>query len=264
MAKKRPTRAASRANPHTTPRGPGRAAPDTSTSRKEQARLEREALLRKREAGRRNRRLLIIGGPLLVVVVVILGIVTLKKTPSSKDPAVYATVGQTVDANTLPGIQTGAAPWPPELSDLRARLQAIGFPALGEEGTVLHIHQHLDLFIDGAKVTVPADIGIGSDFLSAIHTHDISGVIHVESPTRRAFTLGEFFDVWGVRFTSTCLGGYCDGGGKTLRVYVDGHLATGNIRQIQLLSHEEIAAVYGSPSDNPSPIPSTYSFPFGY
>jgi len=198
------------------------------------------------------------------VVVVILGIVTLKKTPSSKDPAMYATAGQTVAANTLPGIQTGAARWPPELSHLRARLQAIGFPALGEEGTVLHIHQHLDLDIDGAKVTVPANIGIGSDFLSAIHTHDTSGVIHVESPTRRAFTLGEFFDVWGVRFTLTCLGGYCDGGGKTLRVYVDGHLATGNIRQIQLLSHEEIAVVYGFPSDNPSPIPSTYSFPFGY
>jgi len=51
-----------------------------------------------------------------------------------------------VNSNSLPGIQTGEAPWPPELNELRERLKIIGLPALQEEGSALHIHQHLDIF----------------------------------------------------------------------------------------------------------------------
>ncbi len=106
-------------------------------------------------------------------------------------------------AATLPGMQTGPAPWLPEIKNLRARLKAINLPALGAEGEALHIHQHLDIFVNGKPVTVPAGIGINMDarFISQLHTHDMSGVIHVESDQVRDFTLGQFFDVWGVRFT---------------------------------------------------------------
>jgi hypothetical protein len=34
------------------------------------------------------------------------------------------------------------------------------------------------------------------DGMSPLHTHDSSGVIHVESNTDRYFTLGEFLDIW--------------------------------------------------------------------
>jgi len=47
----------------------------------------------------------------------------------------------------LSGIQTGNAPWPVELDHRQERLSVIGLPALSEEGMVLHIHQHLDIFI---------------------------------------------------------------------------------------------------------------------
>jgi hypothetical protein len=30
-----------------------------------------------------------------------------------------------------------------------------------------------------------------------LHTHDSSGIIHVESPLSRTFLLGDFFAVWG-------------------------------------------------------------------
>ena len=99
---------------------------------------------------------------------------------------------------------------------------------------------------------------------SPIHTHDTSGIIHVESPTVRPFTLGELFDVWGVRFTPNCIGSDCNNGGAKLRVYVNGHLATGDPAAIRLTSHEEIAVTYGTGAQLPSQIPSSYTFPVGY
>jgi hypothetical protein len=30
-----------------------------------------------------------------------------------------------------------------------------------------------------------------------LHTHAADGIIHIESPIRRIYTLGDFFDVWG-------------------------------------------------------------------
>ena len=105
-------------------------------------------------------------------------------------------------------------------------------------------------------------VGEGSGYYW-LHTHDATGIIHVESPTVRPYTLGEFFDVWGVRFTQTCLGGYCNAGGQTLRVYANGHLVTGNLRQLELTAHEEIVVTFGTEAQLPHPIPSSYGFPFG-
>ena len=90
----------------------------------------------------------------------------------------------------------------------------------------------LDLFVHGRRVPVPAGIGIDArdGFISPIHTHDSSGIVHVESPDVRTFTLGEVFGVWGVRLTRRCLGGYCANGAARLRVYVDGRPFAGDPR----------------------------------
>jgi hypothetical protein len=164
---------------------------------------------------------------------------------------------------SLPGMQCSEAPWPAERSSLRARLRAIGLPALPEEGTALHLHQHLDILIRGRSTSVPAGIGIDAfeRFIAPIHTHDDTGVIHVESPTRQPFTLGQFFDIWGVRLTATCVGGYCAQAGSSLRVFVNGQAMTGDPRSIVLGSHQEIVIAYGSDDELPHPIPSRYSFP---
>lgn len=171
-----------------------------------------------------------------------------------------------LQAQTLPGMQTGDAPWPPEIAHLSERLKTIGLPELSMEGTALHIHQHLDIFVDGKSVPVPADIGInqGAQFISDIHVHDDSGIIHVESPTVQTFTLGQFFDIWGVRFTSQCIGGYCTSGDKVLKVYVNGKPYTGDPRQLALAAHQEIVIVFGTLSEVPSTIPSSFVFPAGY
>ncbi|MDB5195586.1 MAG: hypothetical protein JWO84_770 [Parcubacteria group bacterium] len=164
-------------------------------------------------------------------------------------------------------ISSSQAPWAPELTHLKERLTALGLPALSAEGTALHTHQHLDLIVHGKAVEVPAEIGVHDafpTFISPIHTHDTTGIIHVESPTVQKFTLGQFFDIWGVRLTDTCLGGYCSDATNTLAFYVKGAPYTGDPRAIELTEHEEVAVVYGTASEMPTSTPSTYSFPEGY
>jgi hypothetical protein len=165
----------------------------------------------------------------------------------------------------LPGELTGPAPWPRNVTQLRARLAAIGLPALAEGGTRLHTHQHLDVFVHGRRVRVPAGIGIDAAgrFVSPLHTHGSTGVIHVESPTVQLYTLGELFAVWGVRFTPSCLGGYCAGEGNRLRVFVDGRPVTGDPLLVPLVEHEEIVVAFGTPAELSKPFPSSYPFPAG-
>jgi hypothetical protein len=165
--------------------------------------------------------------------------------------------------------RTTPAPWglPPYA------LSRIGYAHLTPLlGTVIrHDHLHLDVLVDGRKVTVPGGVGMaepvdrgpcpsgfgksgdcatGEQFFgevvnSPLHTHSSSGLIHIEADRRHRFTLGEFFDEWGVRLDSRCVGGYCTGGGRELRVFVDGR-RTGDPRAIVLANHQEIAVVFGS------------------
>ncbi len=166
-----------------------------------------------------------------------------------------------VNPDALPGIQKGPMPWPPEIDHLSQRLDAIGLPALSAEGTVLHTHQHLDMIINGAHGVVPEGIGINESarFISPVHTHDETGVIHVESNEIRDFTLGQFFDIWGVRFTKDCVGRYCSNGKNTLKVFSNGRPVSGDPRALALKAHQEIAVVYG-PSNAKRSIPSSYRF----
>ncbi|HMI29708.1 MAG TPA: hypothetical protein VK490_08355, partial [Gaiellaceae bacterium] len=119
-----------------------------------------------------------------------------------------------------------------------------------------HYHSHLDIFVNGRKVTVPALIGInqGAGYITELHTHDTRGVIHVESPKENDhFTLGQFVAEWGVFLNGRCIGSYCNG----LKWYLNGKLQTGNPQAYTLEPHDEIAIVVGTP---PKTIPSTYKF----
>jgi hypothetical protein len=187
---------------------------------------------------------------------------------SDKPATTAATSTPTTDASApsaLPGAQTGPAPWDAGGNQLAQRLNALGLPALPAEGTVVHIHQHLDVFADGKQVTVPAGIGIdpGQQFISPLHTHDPSGVMHVESATPETFTLGQFFGVWGVPLDRSGIGGMQVGGGKELRAWVNGNPASGDPAKIALASHQEIVLAYGTPAQMPKKVPASYRFPPG-
>ncbi|HZD35412.1 MAG TPA: hypothetical protein VE130_09430 [Nitrososphaeraceae archaeon] len=132
------------------------------------------------------------------------------------------------------------------------------------EQAAFHVHAHLDIFINGELATVPSQIGINSDAgcLYWLHTHDDRGVIHIEAPIKREFTLGNFFDIWGQVFNNTHLLDDEDTN-NTISIYVNGIKVPTDMdyRSINLNAHDEIAIVYGEmPLDK---IPSSYDFPEG-
>jgi hypothetical protein len=149
------------------------------------------------------------------------------------------------------GLQTGPAPWAPEYSHLSRRLAALRLP--GQSDTAFHIHALLRIYVDVRFVPVPAQIGIDPQgrFLAPLHTHDASGIVHIEADRPFPFTLGQFFAVWGVRFTNARIGGYADRGDRRLRVYVDGRLAADPVRHV-LRAHDRIVVGYGAPGSFPT------------
>ena len=134
------------------------------------------------------------------------------------------------------------------------------------EATAKHIHIHLDIFLKGAPVNLPANEGISqaNQCLYWIHTHDASGVIHVEAPARaasRQFTLGDAFDVWGLKLDSQHVGTLQVPKDGSLVAFINGKPYTGNPRRIPLNSHDEI--VLEITPGAPAQIPTSYTFPAG-
>jgi hypothetical protein len=130
------------------------------------------------------------------------------------------------------------------------------------EQSVFHIHAHMDIIINGVNFLLPSQIGIPGKCFYWLHTHDESGIIHIEAPVHRDFTLGQFFDIWNKKFNSDQIFSYVANANNPLTIYVNGtKVPSGtNYRDIKLHAHDEIAIVYGTP---PSTIPSSYKFPQG-
>ena len=126
----------------------------------------------------------------------------------------------------------GQVPWAAPTNPLELAASA-GLQPETKETLHFHVHAHLDVFIDGSAVQVPAGIGINitdpnvqhgqwngdpayggitgcaQPCISPLHTHDDSGVLHTESANSTPNRLGQFFTEWNVPLTSTCVGTYC-------------------------------------------------------
>ncbi len=81
----------------------------------------------------------------------------------------------------------------------------LAFECVTHTGIGYHVHPTLSIVIDGEPYTVPADIGITPSCMNSLHTHDATGVIHIESTIARDFVLGDFFAVWGQPFSKDTL-----------------------------------------------------------
>jgi hypothetical protein len=184
------------------------------------------------------------------------GLLLTRPGPSHRPGSVAS--GEAIKWSSVPHLQTSAPPWPSQSDLLAQRLRPSGLDALTMEGTVLHHHVHLDLYAYGRRVSVPALVGIdqGAGFLTELHTHDASGVIHVESPVQRSFTLGQFFCEWGVKLNANCLGPYRG----RLAWWVNGRRMHGNPALLALRQHQEIVIAAGRP---PTTVPTSYAFPSG-
>jgi hypothetical protein len=141
-----------------------------------------------------------------------------------------------------------------------------GIACQTSEQVAYHIHAHLTIYASGARQVVPAGIGIpgpqqvidgfvaGGKCLYWLHTHDATGVVHIESPVRRGYTLGQFFDVWGRPLSDTQVGG--DTGQVT--AFVDGKRFAGDPRSIKLTTHAVIQLDVGKIVP-----PQSFTFPAG-
>jgi len=112
-----------------------------------------------------------------------------------------------------------------------ANLTAAGAPPPGgsvdgiqcgsTEQVAFHIHARLTLYVGGKSMKVPAGVGIadpqlertprgafvgGGACFAWLHTHAADGVVHIESPVQRTYTLANFFDVWGQPLSRTRVG----------------------------------------------------------
>jgi hypothetical protein len=170
----------------------------------------------------------------------------------------------------------GGLPWPAP-QDAMTLTRAAGLEPELKETLTFHVHAHLDVFVNGEAVPIPAGIGIdihdpgvktvstssGTSYgsislcvnpcISPLHTHDPNGVIHTESATTKPNRLGQFFTEWGVKLDASCVGGYCSPVARIL-VVVDGHRYSGNPADIELTDLKEIAIVIGSA---PAQVPAT-------
>jgi len=130
-----------------------------------------------------------------------------------------------------------------------------------------HHHVHLSLFVNGEQIALPKGTGMKNPHHNAfiyhadcfyfLHTHDQTGIIHIEPRTQTTFTLKNYFAVWGEPLDTNGFAGYTG----TVSVYIDGVLQPGvDPRTVQFTPFEQITLVIGTPPDW---IPS-YIFPPGY
>jgi len=134
--------------------------------------------------------------------------------------------------------------------------QTIGGVACdAQEGQRIHIHQHLAILDRGVAVMVPFDVGrpAGIPCLYWLHTHTPDGIIHIEAPVDRSFTLGHFFDVWGQPLSRTRAASAVVTKGERMRVWVDGKVYPGDPRAIKLGDHTDIVIEVGPPYSKPAP-----------
>jgi len=180
----------------------------------------------------------------------------------------HATTTATGGAQPTSSVALSSAP-PPWLlpTDARPFIAAAGLQVQGAETLTVHYHTHVDIIDKGAAVPVPGGIGFviqngQATGITSLHTHDASGVVHIESQTNTPFTLGQVFTEWGVRLTTGQIGGLISGNGNALRVYVNGTRFAGDPATIVLEPHQEIALWFGSAKAAPR-IPTSYGFPAG-
>ena len=140
-----------------------------------------------------------------------------------------------------------------------------GISCQTNEQTVFHIHAHLTIFVNGAQKQLPPGIGIpGAQATNTpqgafvesgtcfywLHTHAADGIIHIESPVQRTYTLGNFFDEWGQPLGTDQVG---PAKGHVVALY-NGQVYQGDPRDIPLNAHAQIQLMVGTPLVAPQQI----------
>lgn len=215
--------------------------------------LQQRQLARQRERAAKIRRQRITQATLVVGTIVILALVAFL-------------VIRGVSASSGPQNSGSLAPASGQTVD--------GMPCMTNEGSTLHVHAYVKLYVDGKEQVVPPGIGVvappsagvsalGSNgaksCLYPLHVHDQEpNIIHVESPTKTDYTLGQLFDLWGQQLSATQVMDQKVGASRPLTVQVidsTGKVTqeTGDPRKIVMHARDTIVILYNSANVKPAP-----------
>jgi hypothetical protein len=219
-------------------------------TRREQFQQRQEERRRARERARRMqqyRRLGIIGGVVLALGLVawFVAAAVISGNAKPKITGLQAATGQTVDNISC---------------------------TTGEQLTV-HYHASLQIYVNGQLQPMPAGVGIvlpdgtnsphltsngATSCIYSLHTHDASGIVHIESPDNRTYTLGNLFDIWGQHLSTTRFMSYpVDAKHKLSIVVYDAtgakKLVTGDPSKVVMSAHETLVIQYNSAAELGAP-----------
>jgi hypothetical protein len=141
-------------------------------------------------------------------------------------------------------VMGGCSPAP---SALPSPPPASNVPCGPSEVFARHEHAHLTIVIRGQLRPVTANIGITATQICWLHTHDNTGIIHIEANDRRTLTLGDFFAVWRQPLSATVIDGERAAGGESVQATVNQQVSAGSPETIVLSERQDIVLQLGPP-----------------
>ena len=179
----------------------------------------------------------------------------------SSSPAAASSTATTPQTASQPGpegipLEAGAQLAPASTTAPGTTVDGIQCAPL--EQLAYHIHAHLQVYVNGQPRALPAAIGLLGPvaqqtplgpFYGAqqcyywLHTHTYDGVIHIESPTQRVYTLGNFFNEWRQPLSASRVAS----ASGPVTAFVNGKRWTSSLTSIPLLPHAVIQLDVGSP-----------------
>lgn len=204
---------------------------ETRRDQYQQRQAERQAERKRQLRQQQIKKYSLIGGGIILVLLLVLGISQLVAHGNSAQTGqgLKPATGQTVD----------------------------GLQCLSQQGGALHHHQYLDLYINGKQVTAQPGVGLvnSSGCLYPLHVHDGEpNIIHNESDQAgTTFTLGQFFDIWGMPLSKTQVStDKVDSTHSLVIKLVDNSgkvtTYTGDPRNLPLVDEQTIYILYNSPN----------------
>jgi hypothetical protein len=83
----------------------------------------------------------------------------------------------------------------------------------------------------------------GGSCIAWLHTHSADGIIHIESPDERSYSLGQFFDLWRLPLGRSRIG---PARGR-VTAFLNGRRYKGDPRSLPLRAHSQIQLEIGQP-----------------
>jgi Domain of unknown function (DUF4214) len=112
----------------------------------------------------------------------------------------------------------------------------------------MHVHARVHIFVDGQPLPIPGHVGVFDGAAYPLHTHDDTGIIHMESPVLDDFFLQDFFAIWNT--TAQGHAALADLDAASAVTVTDNGITSVGLGQVPLHDHDDI--VIQALSSNPN------------